>query len=55
MSTATFMEMDYFEIIPGGNEEGQVLGMAFYHRPEADHVVYQTESGKIFKGRNPTV
>lgn len=44
-----------FEIIAGGNAAGQALNMYFFDRPHADFVVYGSEFGAIFRGRNPTV
>ncbi len=55
VSTKYGIEARSFEIVPGGDAAGQVLGMCFYPRPQADFVVYQTESGEIRKGRNPRV
>ncbi len=49
------MEQHTFEVIAGGDADGQVLGMYFYHRPQADYIVYQVESGQILKGKNPRV
>lgn len=45
----------WFDVIAGGNQAGQALAMAFYHRPHADFIVYQTESGQIRFGANPRV
>lgn len=42
-----------FEILPYGDTDGHLLSMYFFRRPHADFVLWQTESGKIKKGRNP--
>ena len=42
-----------FRIIESGNPNGQVIGMAFFRRPNRDNILYQTESGRILRGSNP--
>lgn len=49
------VETDHFEVIAGGNADGNVIAMTFYDRPHADFLVYQLDTGKIAAGRNPTV
>lgn len=49
------MELRTFEIVAGGHVSGQVLGSFFYRRPQANFIVYQTESGEIRRGKNPRV
>ena len=44
-----------FDLIAGGNTAGQVISMLYYHRPQADYIVYQTEDGRIRRGKNPRV
>ena len=44
-----------FDLIAGGNDAGQVLGMIFFHRPDSNSILYQTEDGRIRRGRNPRV
>ena len=53
VSSHTGLEVAELEVTAGGNTDGHVLGMYYYRRPHADFLVYQTESGKIKKGRNP--
>jgi hypothetical protein len=55
ISTDTFIETRTFGIAAGGDTDGQVLAMYYYHRPHADFVVYQVESGLILRGKNPRV
>lgn len=45
----------YFEVAPGGDATGQVLALCYYHRPQADFLVQQRTSGRVFKGKNPRV
>jgi hypothetical protein len=42
-----------FYLLPGGSADGAVIGMAFVSRPDANHLVMQTDSGRILRGRNP--
>ncbi len=49
------VEEDGFEIVAGGHQDGSILNMYFFRRPQADYIVYETEDGIINKGRNPTV
>lgn len=42
-----------FIILPGGEQRGQVLGMAYYHRPDKDWIVWQAEVGLLLTGKNP--
>jgi hypothetical protein len=44
-----------FQIVAGGDPEGAVLSMYAFSRPHAEFLVYQTDSAKIHKGRNPSV
>lgn len=44
-----------FEIVAGGNANGHVIAAHWYERPHAGFVVQQLDSGKLIKGRNPTV
>lgn len=42
-----------FYLLPGGSADGAVVGLAFVARPDANHMVMQTDSGSIRRGRNP--
>lgn len=55
IGTDFFLKPIYFDVSPGGHYDGQVLATAFYHRPNRDHILYQTESGRIKVGSNPRV
>lgn len=43
-----------FEVMPGGNTDGNVMSMYYYHCAQANFVVQGLDSGKIVQGRNPT-
>lgn len=47
------IQQDTFEIMEGGNPDGNVVSMYWYERPWADFVVQQLDSGKLVAGRNP--
>lgn len=55
VSSHTGLEEVDFQILAGGDEEGHARAMHFFRRPQANFVVYGTDSGKIMKGRNPTL
>lgn len=42
-----------FYLLPGGSADGAIIGMCFIARPDANHLVMQTDSGRMLKGRNP--
>jgi hypothetical protein len=44
-----------FDIIPAGNPLGQVVGMHYFHQPQGEFVIFQVESGRLLKGKNPRV
>jgi hypothetical protein len=45
---------EYFEIEPGGDPGGAVIGVEGWSRPESYYLVYMNDSGKILQGRNPS-
>jgi len=47
------IDEDNFEIVAGGDVDGITESLYFYHRPQADYVLQQLNSGKIKKRRNP--
>lgn len=48
------VEIDTFEIMPGGHEDGAAIASYFYRRPNASYIVQQTDAGRIIKGKNPS-
>lgn len=46
---------DTFRIVAGGNADGAVTSMYFYDRPQAKFIVHGTETGRILKGKNPSI
>jgi hypothetical protein len=53
VSSTLYSRIDVFEVVDGGDADGQVVGMASVPRPEANFVLYQTQSGLLRAGRNP--
>lgn len=49
------VQLDCFEVIPGGDANGQVISMTWTTLPHFRHLIYQTDTGQLFKGGNPTV
>lgn len=43
----------HFRLLAGGNRDGAVVSMRAVRRPNANYLVYQTDSGKLVRGRNP--
>lgn len=48
-------DLHTFTVLPGGHPDGTVIALYPYHRPQAEFLVQQTDSGSILKGRNPSV
>lgn len=46
--------VDTFEVIAGGDSDGAVISAGKLERPDGAHFIYQTDSGALRAGRNPT-
>jgi hypothetical protein len=55
VSGATFAEADSFSLVAGGDGGGAVIALCSVDRPQAKFLVKKLDSGRIQKGRNPTV
>lgn len=55
LSSVTYQSSAMFDVVAGGDADGQVVGMKTFLLPTGRHVIYQTESGKLVSGRNPRV
>lgn len=42
-----------FEIVAGGDSDGNVMGMTWMPKPQSADVVYQLDGGGLRAGRNP--
>ena len=49
------LDVDYFEIVAGGDSDGSIVTQAYWERPEASYLIQQTESGNINLKRNPAI
>jgi hypothetical protein len=47
------MELDTFEVTPGGDISGVVISQFFYPQPQANFLIQQRSSGNIYKGKGP--
>jgi hypothetical protein len=43
----------YFTLLPGGDADGAVIALAYAERPDARYLIYQTDGGRLVRGRNP--
>lgn len=48
-------ELHRFTVLAGGHGDGTVIAMYPYHRPQAEFLIQQLDSGQIKRGRNPSV
>jgi hypothetical protein len=48
-------ELHRFTVLTGGHADGTVIAIYPYHRPQAEFLVQQLDSGKLFRGRSPAV
>lgn len=53
ISATEFAESRGFRIIAGGDNEGAVVAMHWFTRPQAKFLVHEMESGFVRKGQNP--
>ena len=49
------LEEDTFQVLAGGDADGTITSLIYYSRPQAAFVVWQTDAGKVQKGRNPAI
>lgn len=54
ISGTTYKRTACFDVASGGDADGNVIAAAAVARPEAQYVLYETESGKLQSGRNPS-
>ena len=47
------VEVQEFEIIPGGSADGSLIAMQSVERPQANYLIFQTDAGRLIRGRNP--
>ena len=54
ISSTTYRETSWFTVVSGGDADGSVIAAAAVDRPEANIILYETESGCLKAGRNPS-
>ena len=42
-----------FMLLPGGSADGAVIAAKYVERPDASYLLYQTDAGRLIRGRNP--
>jgi hypothetical protein len=46
---------EFLEVVPGGNQGGNGIAIHFFHQPNADYILMQTDTGALKRLRNPSV
>jgi len=47
--------LDYFQIVPGGTNNGNVIGLAYFPRPQGNYLVQDLDSGRLAQNLGPNV
>lgn len=47
------LDQDNFEVLEGGNPDGNIVAMYAYQRPNGQFIVQELDSGNLAIGRNP--
>tara|TARA_R110000803_G_scaffold205530_4_gene272296 strand:+ start:17148 stop:17561 length:414 start_codon:yes stop_codon:yes gene_type:complete len=55
ISAVTYHSTESFDILTGGDADGHALSLEGFDIGLAEHLLYQTESGKLVSGRNPAL
>ena len=55
ISSTNYAQVNEFEIVAGGNAEGNGIAMHFFNQPAADYVLLQADRGTLKRLRNPTI
>jgi hypothetical protein len=42
-----------FHLLPGGSPDGSVISMKYVQRPDSRFLIWQTDGGRMVRGRNP--
>lgn len=54
ISATSYKKVAFFQVYSGGDADGNVIAAAAVERPEANYILYETESGSLMAGRNPS-
>jgi hypothetical protein len=55
ISSTSYAIVGQFEVVDGGDDEGQGIAMHFFKQPAADYVLLQTDRGSLKRLRGPTI
>jgi len=55
LSAVNKAQMDVFELVAGGDFDGQGISMHFMRQPAGDFVLVQGMSGRVLRRKNPTM
>lgn len=55
ISSTAYADLQTFEILAGGNNEGNGIALHMFKQPSADYVLLQTDHGRLKRLRNPSV
>ena len=55
VGTHSTLDVDYFEVIAGGDPEGAIVSQHYWQRPEATYLVQETEGESLLLRRNPAI
>jgi hypothetical protein len=47
------VEVSSFTLLPGGSPDGAVVAMKYVERPDSRYLLWQTDGGRMVRGRNP--
>lgn len=52
-NTVAHCRVASFMLLPGGSADGAVISLKHVERPDASYLLYQTDAGRLIRGRNP--
>lgn len=55
ISSTHYAAIHQFEVLPGGNAEGNGIAMHFFKQAAADYILMQTDQGTLKRLRNPSL
>ena len=55
ISGTNFAKLWHFQVLAGGNDQGNGISMHFFKQPGADYVLLQTDQGTMKRLRNPAL
>lgn len=46
-------QVGVFMLYPGGSPDGSVIALKYVERPDSRYLMWQTDAGRLLRGRNP--